>query len=267
MLNRYRSMIESALSDYVNVPGLAPLLTESMAYGVLDGGKRIRPCILLCVTEMLGGKAETALPFAAALEMIHCYSLIHDDLPAMDDDDFRRGKPSNHKKYGEGNAILAGDGLLTKAALLLARQDGFDAAKRIILSSALEMVSGQSYDLNDAPRTEEMLVTLHRQKTGALFAAATGAGAVLAGQEALLPEFTALGETIGLLFQMTDDLLDAEKDAAEHKFTYLTFYGKEQTVRFIAEAAEKAQAILAPYDNTPAREMKRLVAGLTDRTE
>ena len=110
--------IENALRAYMEQDDSVRLLNESMSYSLLDGGKRIRPQLLLLVTEMLGGSEEDAMPFACALEMIHCYSLIHDDLPAMDDDVMRRGKPSSHVRFGEGNAILAGDGLLTKAGLL-----------------------------------------------------------------------------------------------------------------------------------------------------
>ena len=117
--------IEQALRVYMEQDGSAPLLNESMSYSLLDGGKRIRPYLLLTVTKMLGGSESDAMPFACALEMVHCYSLIHDDLPAMDDDPMRRGKPSNHIRFGEANAILAGDGLLTKAGLLLLSQSGF----------------------------------------------------------------------------------------------------------------------------------------------
>ena len=185
--------IEAALRQYGTRDGLAPLLNESMAYGLLDGGKRIRPRLMLCVVRMLGGDTAKALPFACALEMIHSYSLIHDDLPAMDNDDFRRGKPSNHKQFGEANAILAGDGLLTCAALLLSEQTGYDAAKTEILRAALDMVSGQSYDLNEGERTETFLRVLHEQKTGALFRAAIASGAILAGREDLGPSFESLG--------------------------------------------------------------------------
>ena len=110
--------VETALQTYMQDDDSAQLLKESMEYSLLDGGKRIRPCLMLLIADMLGGKESDVLPFACALEMVHCYSLIHDDLPAMDDDSMRRGKPSSHVRYGEGNAILAGDGLLTKAALL-----------------------------------------------------------------------------------------------------------------------------------------------------
>ena len=267
MLEKYRSAVEAALDAYGKNDTLAPLLNESMRYGLLYGGKRIRPCLLLCVCDMLGGDTKKALPFACALEMIHSYSLIHDDLPAMDNDDYRRGNPSNHKRFGEGNAILAGDGLLTYASLLLAEQTGYDQAKRIILHAALDMVSGQSYDLNETERTEETLHILHAQKTGALFRAAVAAGAVLADKIEYVQAFANLGEWIGLLFQMTDDLLDAEKDKAERKFTYVTFYGEQKTKEYIAEAEQEILAILKQYDNVPANELKEVVRYMTNRTE
>ena len=126
---RITERIENALRAYMDADGSAALLNESMRYSLLDGGKRVRPYLLLLIDSMLGGREENAMPFACALEMIHCYSLIHDDLPAMDDDVIRRGKPSSHVKFGEGNAILAGDGLLTKAGLLLLEQKGHDLMK------------------------------------------------------------------------------------------------------------------------------------------
>ena len=267
MLKQYLAIIESELPHQMKKEGLAPLLTESMEYGLLSGGKRIRPCLLLHVCKMLGGDIEAAVPYACALEMIHSYSLIHDDLPAMDNDDFRRGRPSNHKQFGEGNAILAGDGLLTEAALLLAKQKGNDAAKEAILSAALDMVSGQSYDLNEISRTEEMLHLLHAQKTGALFRAAFLAGACLAGREDLTELFSKLGQDFGLLFQMTDDLLDAEKDVKENKFTYLTFYGESRTRELIAETEKQIRLGLAAFQNEESEELRSFLHFMTNRTE
>ncbi|MBR0081349.1 MAG: polyprenyl synthetase family protein [Clostridia bacterium] len=267
MMESYRAHAEAALKAYSAGEGLAPILAESMRYGLLDGGKRIRPCLLLCTAEMLGADPETTLPFACALEMIHCYSLIHDDLPAMDNDDSRRGKPSTHKQFGEANGILAGDGLLTAAALLLSKQPGHDAAKTAILSAALDMVSGQSYDLNASDRSEAFLRELHRQKTGALFRAATEAAANLADRNDLMPAFAALGETIGMLFQITDDLLDAERDRAEDKLTFVTFYGEDGARAFAAEAERSALATLADFDGAAADELRQLIRALTCRTE
>ena len=266
MMEAYRRRVEEGLDTYSRISGIAPILGESMRYGLLDGGKRVRPCILLCATEMLGGSLETALPFACALEMVHCYSLIHDDLPAFDNDDYRRGKLSTHKKYGEANGILAGDGLLTLAGLLLSRQSGHDAAKTSILSAALDMASGQSLDMQPVERTEEYLHLLHRYKTGALFRAATEAAAHLADRGELAETFATLGETIGMLFQITDDLLDAERDFAENKLTYVTFYGTERAKTYAAEAERKAVAILNDFDQPAADTLRQLIAAMTHRT-
>ena len=267
MMAEYRARVEAALGAACDRSGLAPLLRESMRYGVLGGGKRIRPCLLLCTVEMLGSSPDAALPYASALEMIHCYSLIHDDLPAMDNDDFRRGKPSTHKQFGEANGLLAGDGLLTAAALLLSEQPGHDAAKTAILSAALDMVSGQSYDLNPMERSEALLHELHRQKTGALFRAATESAAHLADREDLAPSFAKLGETVGLLFQITDDLLDADRDIAEDKFTFVTYYGAERARAYAEQAAAQALSILAPFENGAADALKKTVRALCQRTE
>lgn len=257
--------IETALRAFMEEDPSAPLLKESMAYSLLDGGKRIRPQLLLLVNEMLGGREEEAMPFACALEMIHCYSLIHDDLPAMDDDAVRRGKPSSHIRFGEGNAILAGDGLLTKACRLLLSQSGHDDAKRSIINGAYAMVSGQSDDLNLKERSADVLERIHLNKTGALFCAACEAGAYLSdpGRAEAMRTF---GEAIGLLFQMTDDLLDEEKDRQEDKLTYVTFYGSEKTKAFIDTEYERANAILAPYTGAAADTLRNLIQSLRSRT-
>ena len=257
--------IEVALRSYMKQDGSAPLLNESMSYSLLDGGKRIRPQMMLLVTAMLGGDEERALPFACALEMIHSYSLIHDDLPAMDDDAIRRGKPSNHVRFGEGNAILAGDGLLTKAGLLLLSQTGYDDAKRAIFEGAYAMVSGQSDDLNLSERSAEALDRIHLNKTGALFRAACAAGAYLAdpGQADMMRAF---GDSLGLLFQMTDDVLDEEKDRSENKLTYVTFYGIDETKKRIEAEYDRAKAILAPFAGEAAETLRNLISALRSRT-
>ena len=144
----YLPPIEAALDRYSGTFDLPELFLRSMRYSLLSGGKRIRACLCLACCELMGGQAEDAMPFACALEMIHAYSLIHDDLPAMDNDDMRRGKPSSHKAFGEANAILAGDGLLTMAMRLLCDVAGQKAAKKAILQGALEMAAGQSLDLD-----------------------------------------------------------------------------------------------------------------------
>ena len=266
MLERERERIEQALETLMRSDDAAPLLNESMAYGLLDGGKRIRPCLVLLVSDMLGGSEETAMPFACALEMVHCYSLIHDDLPAMDNDAMRRGRPSNHIRFGEDNAILAGDGLLTKAGLLLMQQNGFDAAKQAIFEGAYAMVSGQSDDLNLKERSADVLERIHRRKTGALFRAACRAGAFVS-DPSKAEEMGTFGDTLGLLFQMTDDLLDAQKDRNEGKLTYVTFYGEDDTKAFIEDAAQHALAMIHPYSGEAAEKLRELIMKLRSRTE
>jgi len=257
--------IENALRSYMEQDASAPLLKESMAYSLLDGGKRIRPQLMLLVTEMLGGDEERAMPFACALEMIHGYSLIHDDLPAMDNDTMRRGKPSNHVRFGEGNAILAGDGLLTKAGLVLLSQNGCDDAKRAIFEGAYAMVSGQSDDINLEERSAEALDRIHLNKTGALFRAACAAGAYLSDPDRA-EAMRDFGDSLGLLFQMTDDLLDEEKDRQEDKLTYVTFYGREETKIRIEAEYDHAKAILAPYSGEAAETLRKLIQSLRSRT-
>ena len=257
--------IETALQAYMQDDDSAQLLKESMEYSLLDGGKRIRPCLMLLIADMLGGKESDVLPFACALEMVHCYSLIHDDLPAMDDDSMRRGKPSSHVRYGEGNAILAGDGLLTKAALLLMRQTGYDDAKTAIFEGAYAMVSGQSDDLNLKERNSETLEQIHRRKTGALFRAACRAGAFLS-DPSKAEQMSIFGDAIGLLFQMTDDVLDAQKDREEGKLTYVTLYGETDTKQFIDDTAQHALDVIKPYHGKAAEELRELILALRRRT-
>ncbi|MEA2626224.1 MAG: geranylgeranyl diphosphate synthase, type [Candidatus Binatota bacterium] len=227
--------------------GIEPKLLEAMCYSTLDAGKRIRPILLLASGEACGGSLTELLPFACAVEMVHCYSLIHDDLPSMDDDDFRRGRPSNHKVFGEAVAILAGDGLLTEAfALLAAPGGGIEPERRIAAVRELAtaagaggMVGGQVADLlaegTGAPLA--VVESIHRRKTGALLRAAVRMGGLLAGgTEAELERLDAYGGLIGLAFQVADDLLDetgnvaatgkhAARDRARGKSTYPSALG------------------------------------------
>ena len=249
----YLSLIEDALDRYSGSFDLPPLFASSMRYSLLSGGKRIRACLCLACCELVGGAAEDALPFASALEMIHAYSLIHDDLPAMDNDDMRRGKPSSHKAFGEGNAILAGDGLLTMAMRLLCDVTGQEAAKRAVFQGALEMAAGQSLDLNVTARDRASLQRIHDLKTGALFRAACLSGAYRGGcseKEAVcIRDFA---DKLGLLFQMTDDILDIEKDVAEGKLTYVTLLGEAETKREIDALASDIRDILKQYNGEAA---------------
>ena len=263
----YLPLIEAALDRYSAAFDLPELFASSMRYSLLDGGKRIRACLCLACCELVGGKMEDALPFAAALEMIHAYSLIHDDLPAMDDDDMRRGKPSSHKAFGEGNAILAGDGLLTMAMRLLCDVPGQEAAKKAIFQGALEMAAGQSLDLNVTVRDIDSLQRTHDLKTGALFRAACLSGAYRGGcDEKEAAHIRILADKLGLLFQMTDDLLDRDKDAVEGKLTYVTLLGYEQTQREIGSLVNDIQTILSSYSGDAAAYLRDLTDRIAVRT-
>ncbi|MFO7764907.1 MAG: polyprenyl synthetase family protein [Pelovirga sp.] len=221
-LDRQVTVIEDALDRYLPGSATRPVrLHEAMRYSVLGGGKRLRPILLLAACEAVGGDREVAIPAACAIEMVHAYSLIHDDLPAMDNDDMRRGRPTNHKVFGEATAILAGDGLLTEAFILLSRSDvmaDVPTAARLEVLGILAthagtrgMVGGQTIDM-DVEGTSVDLPTLeyiHTHKTGALIKAAVAMGAIIGGatpsQRDLLQRYATAA---GLAFQIADDILD-----------------------------------------------------------
>lgn len=263
----YLPAIEAALDRYSAAYDLPELFARSMRYSLLSGGKRIRACLCLACCELVGGSAQDALPFAAALEMIHAYSLIHDDLPAMDDDDMRRGRPSSHKAFGEGNAILAGDGLLTMAMRLLCDVPGQEDAKRAIFQGALEMAAGQSLDLNVTVRDRAALQRIHDLKTGALFRAACLSGAYRGGSdEGTAAIVRAFADKLGLLFQMTDDLLDIEKDRAEGKLTYVTLLGAAETKREIDALCSDIRRLLNGFSGEAAAYLMDLTDRIAVRT-
>ena len=248
----YRQMTEEALIPMLSSLGDIPSpLWEAMSYSLEAGGKRIRPALLLAACETAGGDSSLALPFACALEMIHTYSLIHDDLPAMDNDDLRRGQPTNHKVFGENVAILAGDGLLNAAAELMAvsavKMDDMRGirAMEIIMRHAgvTGMIAGQSEDVTSEgqePR-EDIVRYIHEHKTADLLEAAVEAGLALAGAEET--EIAAGREYalhLGMAFQMTDDLLDVTgnedklgksvgKDQEQNKMTWVALRGIDGT--------------------------------------
>jgi geranylgeranyl diphosphate synthase type II len=254
-----------------------------MHYSLFAGGKRLRPILCLAGAEAVGGDPGEALPVACALEMIHTYSLIHDDLPAMDDDDLRRGHPTCHKQFDEATAILAGDGLLTEAFRLMA-----DAARQLqgreaMLLEVIQligqaagypgMVGGQMLDLEaeGLQVTLKELETIHRLKTGALLTASVRAGALVGGgSRAEVTALTAFGEKFGLVFQITDDLLDVEGEAAEMgkspgmdekkgKATYPALLGVEQAREWAKVLMDEAVAGLEPLGERaePLREIGR----------
>ena len=263
----YLSMVEGALSAQLASLGEIPeKLLEAMDYSLSAGGKRLRPVLLLASCDALGGDVDEALPFACALEMIHTYSLIHDDLPAMDNDDLRRGRPTNHKVFGEGMAILAGDGLLSAAMELMLRaavrmgdMRGVRAAEAIARRAGVTgMVAGQVMDVTGegSEPTLKKVDYIHRHKTADLLTAPIEAGFILAGaDEKTVAAGCEYGVNLGLAFQMVDDLLDVEgdaatlgktpgKDAAEGKLTWVAVKGAEMTRLDAKMAVEKAVSAL-----------------------
>jgi geranylgeranyl diphosphate synthase type II len=284
-LERRRRLIDDALDRYfpAGVSG-PPRLIEAIRYGLLDGGKRIRPTLLLAAGEALGAAIEPLLPFACAVEMIHAYSLIHDDLPAMDDDSLRRGKPTCHKAFGEGLAILTGDALLTEAFRVMLESTDVPLNPRRALRAMREianaagpygMVAGQAADL-EAEGTVPDLPTvefIHVRKTGALILASVRAGAILAGARA--PELRRLsryGEFLGLAFQVADDILDAEgttsltgkeagRDQLRRKATFPAVLGlpaAKQRARSLLESALEGLEPL-PRSAEPLRQIARFI--------
>jgi geranylgeranyl diphosphate synthase type II len=287
-LEQAAGRIEAALSGYLPEANAdsedvcPPRLAAAMRYGVLGGGKRLRPVLCLMAAEACGASAEAALPAACALEMVHSYSLIHDDLPSMDDDDLRRGRRTCHREFDEATAILAGDGLLTLAFGVIARDvRPVGAALRCvaILAEAAGpsgMVAGQMADLQAERRTEAWnegwhkgtvvettatlaaLEAIHRRKTGALLRAPLRMGAVIAGaSEAFIEALDHYGKAVGLAFQIVDDLLDVQgdetklgkrvgKDSELGKWTYPRFLGIDGSRRHARQLADEARAALQP---------------------
>ena len=272
-LKERAALIERALADTVSAhDGLESRLFEAMRYSLLDGGKRLRPILTLASCEAVGGLIADAISFACGLEMIHTYSLIHDDLPIMDNDDLRHGKPSNHKVYGDAIATLAGDALLTDAFAAVARSPLAKKSPAAVLEVVAElsdaagsrgMVSGQAIDLLGEGRAMnlEQLEYLHSKKTGALFLAGVVGGARLGG--ATRPQLDSLSKyarSLGLCFQVVDDLLDVEasteqmgkrtnKDQAAGKNTYPALIGIEQSRALARDLESRAQAALSSFDH------------------
>lgn len=246
------------------------VLDEACRYSLMAGGKRVRPALTLEFCRLFGGDPQNALPFGAAVEMIHTFSLIHDDLPCMDDDDLRRGRPTSHKVFGEAYALLAGDGLALDAFGTAASNTGVSPEARaqavVLLSRAAGcggMVRGQIVDMfgEGNTLTYEELLFLHSHKTGALIRVAAQLGALAAGCAMDSPEMKAAegyAERIGLAFQVIDDILDVTStpeamgksvggDADHHKNTFLSFKSISEARAFAASLTEEAVALVAPY--------------------
>jgi geranylgeranyl diphosphate synthase type II len=262
-----RREIGAALDRLLRPETASPeAIHRAMRYSVFAGGKRLRPLLVLLASDLCGGRRELALPPACAVEMVHTYSLIHDDLPAMDNDDLRRGRPSCHRAFDEATAILAGDALLTLAFEVLACPpcEGHAAALVAELAraaGAAGMAAGQMCDmsLTGTEPTAEAVDFIHRHKTAALMAAALRLGAIVAdAPDVVRARLGRFGELLGLAFQITDDALDVElpsellgktagKDASEGKITYPAVFGLAESRRRAAELTEQAIAELEPF--------------------
>jgi geranylgeranyl pyrophosphate synthase len=260
---RVRPAIESTLDQLLPPETASPArIHQAMRYSTMDGGKRVRPCLCVAAFAAYQDDWKKVLPVACAIEMIHAYSLIHDDLPAMDDDDIRRGKPSCHKQFDEAIAILAGDGLLTLAFEVLGRTTGFAAERmmRVVsmlgagAGSAAGMVGGQVLDLEaeGTPVTVEQLEAIHRWKTGALIGASVRIGSYLGGaSDSEFASISHYADRIGLLFQVVDDILDATdgSNRDEGKATYPGIYGLEKSRAIAHEVTQEARNALKPIGN------------------
>ena len=265
-----RPAIDDALDRLLPAPETPPArLHEAMRYSVFAGGKRVRPALVVLAGETLGVRREALLPGGAALEMIHTYSLIHDDLPGLDDDDLRRGRPTVHRRYDEATAILAGDALLTLGLTTLAAgpdEIAAEARRRAVATvgsaiGTLGMIGGQVDDLEAERRWPEdapaALEAIHRRKTGALLVVSLRLAGIYAGAgDEVDRRLTALGERLGLMFQIADDILDVEgtagtlgktagKDAAARKLTYPGLYGLDPSKRMLAQTRDEALGLAA----------------------
>lgn len=259
--------IETALEEYMpKQEAFPPVIFDAMRYSLFAGGKRLRPVMVLAACEAVGGNPKEAMPFACAIEMIHTYSLIHDDLPAMDNDDMRRNRPTNHKVYGEDMAILAGDGLLHHAMQTMA-QACFQQPNKCTTGAMLAiakgagvdgMLTGQAVDvyMEGKPLDPQTLDFIHVHKTAAMIRGALEAGAALGGADEKMIDLLGLaGEKIGVAFQILDDILDVTATEAElgkpihsdeknKKTTYVTLYGIEKSREIASDLTQQAVALL-----------------------
>jgi geranylgeranyl diphosphate synthase, type II len=289
-LDRYlkekQILVEAALD--ASLPVAEPVkIYESMRYSLLAGGKRLRPILCLATCELMGGTVEMAMPTACALEMIHTMSLIHDDLPAMDNDDYRRGKLTNHKVYGDDIAILAGDGLLAYAFEYVALETKNVPAERILkviarlgnTVGAAGLVGGQVLDLESEGKTDitaDILSFIHTHKTGALLETSVVSGAILAGAaKSEVTKLSRYAQNIGLAFQIVDDILDitatdeqlgktAGKDLVAQKATYPSIWGLEKSQAKAQELVNDATAQLEDY-STAAEPLRAIAKFIVTR--
>jgi geranylgeranyl diphosphate synthase type II len=285
-LRRTRRVVERALLDSVPSAKVKPAtIHRAMRYSLLAGGKRIRPVLCCAASEACGGGVRNALPAACAVELVHTYSLVHDDLPCMDDDDLRRGKPTSHKVFGEGMAVLAGDALLTQAFAVLAAakpKRSFTAADLVAelahAAGSRGLIAGQAADLEAEGRkpSEPALYFIHAAKTGMLLRAALKLGAMCGGgTKAQISALDRFGFALGLAFQIQDDILDATqsgkklgktagKDAVAGKMTFPALYGLERSRALAARWTDDAISALRPFGRR-AEKLSALAALISDR--
>ena len=281
-----KKTVEAALQGYFPEPeGLTSDLIKAMRYSLFAGGKRLRPILCIAGAEAMGGSGREVLPVACALELIHTYSLIHDDLPLMDDDDLRRGKATNHKVFGEPIALLAGDGLLTEAFSLMTSADISAKMSSNILVRAIGliaraagyegMVGGQAVDIQWEGKRADLPVVkfMHTHKTGALITASVASGAILGGaDESQFEAIISYGEKIGLAFQISDDILDIEGDSEtmgkqagadeqKGKMTYPSVLGLNESKRIQSELVQTAVQDLREFGSRaePLRQIARYI--------
>lgn len=266
--NEYKNIAENRMEELLNIKGSSADVIKAMKYSVDAGGKRIRPVLTLSICEALGGNIQEATDYACAIEFIHTYSLIHDDLPAMDNDDLRRGKPTNHKVFGEGMAVLAGDGLLNFAYEVMLNSAKKHGCKRKFVEAAsiiaeasgiFGMVGGQSIDIGSGIEDGDILLEMYSKKTGALINAACMSGCVIAEREDLAEIIGDFSRNLGLAFQIKDDILDivgnVEKlgktigsDANNSKGTYVALFGLEESKTAAEKYSLKAFEIAESLD-------------------
>lgn len=290
-LKKYQKLIEEELEKYLNQEDVPEkILNESMEYSLMAGGKRLRPILVIATYQLFKNDFEICMPYAVAIEMIHNFSLIHDDLPGIDNDDFRHGKPTNHKKFNEATAILAGDGLLNKAYMVISRDlletansDELEKKLRVFseFTKAVDrMIAGEYIDTEyeGKPISEKYLEYIHTNKTGALLKLCVRMGAILAdASEDDLSNLTSYAEKIGLAFQIKDDILSVEgnekitgkpvgNDEKNKKCTYVSKYGLEKAKEILDDITKEAVSIAEQFGEK-AEFLKLLAIYIKDRNK
>ena len=286
LTEEYKKLIEKKLDEFIPVK-YPEKIWESMRYSVLAGGKRLRPIMTLEACRVLSGTYEQALPTACAIEMLHSQSLIHDDLPCMDNDDYRRGKPTNHKVFGESTAVLAGDALLSYAPQIILQKTPKTVSSQTLLrvieefvvaAGAEKLIAGQVVDIDSEGKqiSKETLNFIHDNKTAALFKLSLRTGAILAGaDEGKIQCLTRYAEKLGLAFQIMDDILDITstleelgktpgKDEKEGKVTYISFYGLEESKKQVSFLCKEACDIL-DNNNIDSKVLKSIAKSINER--